>query len=58
MDRDTREVDQTSEQPSTGERRGGITQPELILQVPEADPVLGPFPEKVSLAVLPPLEDL
>lgn len=41
-----------------GSKKGGVTQPELILQVPEAGAVLGPFPEKVGLAVLPPLEHL
>lgn len=39
-------------------KEGGVTQPKLILQVPEASAVLGPFPEKVGLAVLPPLEHL
>lgn len=39
-------------------KKGGVTQPELVLQVPEAGAVLGPFPEKVGLAVLPPLEHL
>lgn len=41
-----------------GSKKGGVTQPELVLQVPEAGAVLGPFPEKVGLAVLPPLEHL
>lgn len=52
-----RVLDPEPEQPPR-ESGAGVTQPKLVLQVPEAGAVLRPLPEKVGLAVLPPLEHL
>lgn len=50
-------MDKKPEQHSRRKQRG-VTQPKLILQVPKANAVLSPFPEKIRLAILPSLEYL
>ena len=58
MDPERGEADREPGQLCKEKQHGGVTQPKLILQVPEANLILCPLPEEISLAILPSLEHL